>query len=228
MFAFVKFIAVGLFTYTWCCNVGHPPVFIRESVIAKAGTDEIQITLNNVNHTGGDDNNENGELHRILQNEKVAFATRYDAVRMYIDSLAKPVGSLGTLEDWAARLAVLQKSMRPSADSVSCLIFAGDHGVAKDRSEGGENCSEYPQAVTFKVLQALDRGFAGASVLAEQNGVRIKTIDVGVVTAIVSGNDDVNWQGHVTSDRFKIAEGTKNFCKASAMSKEEVDNSCYY
>jgi nicotinate-nucleotide--dimethylbenzimidazole phosphoribosyltransferase len=71
-----------------------------------------------------------------------------------VDALAKPVGSLGTLEDWASRLAALQRTTRPSVDPVVCLIFAADHGVAASPEDGGEGCSAYPQAVTRSVLEA--------------------------------------------------------------------------
>ena len=214
--AFVRFVIVGLFTTLWCSNVGHPPVFVRTSVASKTKSDQIPIALN----TQEDDNNaDDGGPHPALTQhirKCDTFLKRYETARIYLDSLAKPVGSLGTLEDWGARLAALQKTSQPKVDNAVCLIFAADHGVAKAISEGGESCSAYPQAVTKKVLEGLDSGLAGASVLAKQNNVRLRVIDIGLA-------DDVDWCGSiVSSSPYKISGGTKNFCKMSAMSGEEV------
>jgi nicotinate-nucleotide--dimethylbenzimidazole phosphoribosyltransferase len=216
--ALVRFFSVGLFTTLWCCNVGHPPVFVRKSVASKADSDQIPIALT----TKDDDNtstNEDDPNPALTQNIRDCgtFSKRYETARVYLDSLAKPVGSLGTLEDWGARLAALQKISQPKVDNVVCLIFAADHGVAKDISEGGQSCSAYPQAVTKKVLEGLDSGLAGASVLARQNNTLLRVIDIGLV-------DDVDWCGGiVSSSPYKISGGTNNFCKMSAMSGEEVE-----
>jgi len=52
------------------------------------------------------------------------FTQRYTTVRQYLDSLAKPVGSLGSIEDYGARIAALQRSSRPVINKPICLIFA--------------------------------------------------------------------------------------------------------
>ena len=149
------------------------------------------------------------------------FSQRYDAVRSYLDSLAKPVGSLGSIEDYAARVAAAQRSAKPNVDNAVCLIFAGDHGVAKDKSEGGMNCSSYPQAVSRKVLEGLDHGIAGASVLARCNDVALRVVDVG----LADGPTEYKWSNTVVhSSDGKVKGGTKNFCRANAMTEEQVEN----
>ena len=52
------------------------------------------------------------------------FTQRYTTVRQYLDSMAKPVGSLGSIEDYGARIAALQRSSRPVINKPICLIFA--------------------------------------------------------------------------------------------------------
>ncbi|KAL7459469.1 hypothetical protein ACHAWC_011158 [Mediolabrus comicus] len=160
------------------------------------------------------------QLAVTLADPQQSFATKYEAARLYIDSLAKPVGSLGTLEDWGARMAALQQTTNPTADSAACLIFAADHGVAKDKSEGGMNCSAYPQAVSRKVLEALDHGIAGASVLSKANNVSLRVIDVG----LADGPVEYEWSGNVVRSAVsKIKGGTANFCKGNALTEEEVN-----
>mmetsp|Transcript_9528 Transcript_9528/g.16598 ORF Transcript_9528/g.16598 Transcript_9528/m.16598 type:complete len:164 (-) Transcript_9528:1055-1546(-) len=77
--------------------------------------------------------------------------------------------------------AMWRRSAKPTVDTPACLIFAADHGVAKDASEGGMNCSSYPQAVSRKVLEGLDNGIAGESVLARCNGELIDEIGCNIV-----------------------------------------------
>jgi nicotinate-nucleotide--dimethylbenzimidazole phosphoribosyltransferase len=157
-------------------------------------------------------------LAATLSDPASDFARRYDSVRSYLDALAKPVGSLGSLEDFAARISALQRSATPSVDVAACVIFAGDHGIAKDACEGGANCSSYPQAVTAKVAVALDRGIAGASVLARANGAILRVVDVGLA------DPPPEWVGGVVrSSAGGVRGGTGNFCAGDAMTPDEVD-----
>mmetsp|Transcript_25697 Transcript_25697/g.53668 ORF Transcript_25697/g.53668 Transcript_25697/m.53668 type:complete len:397 (-) Transcript_25697:330-1520(-) len=160
-------------------------------------------------------------LSATLTHSTETFTSRYDAVRSYLDSLAKPVGSLGSLEDYSARIAALQRTATPSVDNGSiCLIFAADHGVAKDMREGGRSCSSYPQAVSRKVLEGLDHGIAGASVLAKCNDVALRVVDVG----LADGPAQYEWSNNVVhSSENRVKGGTKNFCIGCAMTKEEVE-----
>lgn len=215
--ALLKFATVIIFTTIWCTFVGHPPVFVRKTVTAKGESNDIQVSL----VTDCEDcNNHSDEamssLQSALLDDEQSFSSLYDSARAYLDTLAKPVGSLGTLEDWAARLAVLQRSSKPTANNIVCLIFAGDHGVAKDKDHGGAKCSAYPQSVTQKVLEGLENNMAGASVLAASNNVEIRVVDVGLAA-------DVKAAEVVIVSKHKINGGTNNFCNEPAMSKTEVE-----
>jgi len=163
---------------------------------------------------------EPSSLATTLSDPTQTFTQKYDTARLYIDSLAKPVGSLGTLEDWGARMAALQQTPTPSANAAACLIFAADHGVAKDITEGGRNCSAYPSIVSRKVLEALDHGIAGASVLSRCNDVQLRVIDVG----LADGPVDYEWSGKtVRLATRRVKGGTKNFCTGNALTAEQVD-----
>ena len=153
----------------------------------------------------------------IFSSPESTFVERFDAAMAYIDTLAKPVGSLGTLEIWASRLAALQRTMQPKINGIACLIFAGDHGVAAAPTEGGEGCSAYPQSVTKAILEGLRREVAGASVLAKANDIHLRVVDVGVIGEASKDNEFV-----VTSET-KLLGGTGNFCIQPAMSAEECD-----
>jgi len=215
-----RFFLVIFFTGIWCCFIGHPNVLVRESAIDAQNTDpedDIRISLKAARDTNSDKKNSGRQVAEFICSEsESSFQERFDAVMVYLDSLAKPVGSLGTLENWASKLAALQRTLQPSVDPVACLIFAADHGIAKDPSEGGEKCSSYPQAVTRSVLQGLEHGIAGASVLAKRNHVSLRVVDVGVCGEPFQG--DV-----VVSSPLKIQGGTRNFCVGPAMTTVEVE-----
>eukprot|EP00804_Cyclotella_cryptica_P029254 CCRYP_011679-RC/>CCRYP_011679-RC protein AED:0.03 eAED:0.03 QI:164/0.83/0.85/1/0.16/0/7/2937/696 len=218
VFSLLKAVSVVLFTHVWCRNVGHSPVFVRKAVSEREPTDEIQISL--VGPVAGDDTNVSNALEAFLADKNNNFSQRFNAVREYLDSLAKPVGSLGTLEDWASRLASIQRSITPKADRVACILFAADHGVAKDIADGGMSCSAYPASVSKKIVLGLDKGLAGACVLAKCNDVDLRVIDVG----LADGLSKCEWTGKIArSSKSKIIGGTKNFCTSNALSSEEVD-----
>jgi nicotinate-nucleotide--dimethylbenzimidazole phosphoribosyltransferase len=228
----IRFMVIIFFTVIWCCFVGHPNVLVRESSVEAQAidtNDELKKPESE-SKKGGENKRVESESSDVdmaasgrLAAETVckaldsSFEERFDAVRLYIDSLAKPVGSLGALEEWAARLAALQRTTHPSVDPVACLIFAADHGAAKDPKVGGEGCSSYPQAVTRSILVGLERGIAGASVLAKSNDVSLRVVDVGVA-GVTSYDNEV-----VYASNKKLQGGTRNMCFEPAMTSEEVE-----
>jgi nicotinate-nucleotide--dimethylbenzimidazole phosphoribosyltransferase len=130
------------------------------------------------------------------------------AARTRQDALTKPVGSLGRLEALALQLAGLQGGEYPACDAPSLLLFAGDHGVAE------EGVSAYlPRATAQMVYQYLAGG-AAVNVLCRQHGVRLLIADVGVDHDF--GSPSGLWQ-------CKVRRGTRNFLRAPAMSRTELD-----
>ena len=97
------------------------------------------------------------------------------AARARFDTLVKPLGALGRLEDLAAWLAGAQGRCPPAPlDRVTAVVFAGDHGVA------GEGVSAYPSAVTGAMVGAFLAGMAGVSVAARLHGVALRVYDIAV------------------------------------------------
>lgn len=98
-----------------------------------------------------------------------------EAARSRLGALAKPAGALGRLEDLAAWLAACQGVCPPrQLRRVRAVVLAGDHGVSHDA------VSAYPREVTAAMVRAFLAGVAGASVLARQNGVALRVLDIGV------------------------------------------------
>ncbi|MEK6373999.1 MAG: nicotinate-nucleotide--dimethylbenzimidazole phosphoribosyltransferase [Acidobacteriota bacterium] len=127
------------------------------------------------------------------------------AARRHIDSLTKPRGSLGRLEELAEHLAAIQ-GHAPSVDGKALLIFAGDHGVAR------RGVSAYPADVTPQMVLNFLRGGAAANVLARHAGATVTVVDIGV------DYDFGEVPGLVSR---KVRRGTRDLCAEDAMTAEE-------
>ncbi|UYG01231.1 nicotinate-nucleotide--dimethylbenzimidazole phosphoribosyltransferase [Halomonas sp. GD1P12] len=127
--------------------------------------------------------------------------------RAYLDTLTKPPGSLGRLEDLAVSLCHITDTLTPHVDPPGIVVFAADHGVAE------EGVSAFPQAVTAQMVANFAQGGAAINVFARQIEARIEVVDVGVAS-------DVRTEGVVDA---KVRHGTRNFARENAMSAAELD-----
>jgi len=80
------------------------------------------------------------------------------AARRHLDSLTKPPGSLGRIEEIALRMAIL-RGRAPEVRNPVIFTFAADHGVV------AEGVSAYPQSVTAQMVENFLRGGAAVNVL---------------------------------------------------------------
>ena len=123
-----------------------------------------------------------------------------------INHKTKPLGALGTLEQVALQIGMIQNTLTPNLHKPTMLVFAGDHGIVD------EGVSPFPQAVTAQmVLNFLDGG-AGINVFARQNGFALQVIDSGVNHVFAP---------HVDLTDAKIDMGTRNFLHMPAMSEAQ-------
>jgi nicotinate-nucleotide--dimethylbenzimidazole phosphoribosyltransferase len=126
-----------------------------------------------------------------------------------LNSLTKPPGSLGHLEELVRRYAAIRhdESVKPARGAIA--VFVADHGVAD------EGVSAFPQAVTVEMLRNIAGGGAAISVLARRFGYTLKVVDVGVKT-----DTSVKPLAGVTYRR--IGTGTRNFVDGPAMTPDET------
>lgn len=124
-----------------------------------------------------------------------------------LDSLTKPQGSLGRLEELAKKLVGITKKPRPEIGRKVIVIMAGDHGIV------AEGVSAYPQEVTAQMVLNFIRGGAAINVLARHVGAEVVIVDMGVAT-------DFGGESRIVSK--KIGYGTKNFAEGPAMTREEA------
>ena len=82
-----------------------------------------------------------------------------DEIRQRLDSLTKPPGSLGRLEELALRVGLVQNTSMPNIAGKAMLIFCANHGVAE------EGVSAYPAEVTRQMMANFHAGGAAINVL---------------------------------------------------------------
>jgi nicotinate-nucleotide--dimethylbenzimidazole phosphoribosyltransferase len=126
----------------------------------------------------------------------------------HLDSLTKPQGSLGRLEELARRLIEIQGGEPPRVEHAVIFTLAGDHGVV------AEGVSAYPQVVTAQMVENFLRGGAAVNVLARHAGARVVVADLGVAFQLPP---------HPELRAKKIASGTQNFARGPAMTRAQAE-----
>lgn len=123
-----------------------------------------------------------------------------------IDNLTKPKGSLGRLEELAAKICLIQNTLSPKLCSPHNILFAADHGVIE------EGVSVSPKEVTWQQLGHFARGGAGINFLCDQHGFKLVLVDAGVDYDIPAGRGIID---------MKIRKSTRNFLHEAAMTADE-------
>jgi nicotinate-nucleotide--dimethylbenzimidazole phosphoribosyltransferase len=149
---------------------------------------------------------------KLLQETLAAIGPLDEAVmtkvQARLDSLTKPPGSLGRLEDIVRQYAGVTGEERPGIPRKCMVLAAADHGVAR------LGISAYPIETTIHMTRnyLISQG-AGANALAKFCGADMVVVDMGVAgdLSAVPGL----WHR-------KIAYGTADFTQGPAMTKEQA------
>lgn len=129
------------------------------------------------------------------------------AAQQRLDSLTKPQGSLGRLEELARRIAVIQGKVPPRLGRKLLFVFAADHGIT------AEGVSAYPSDVTAQMTHNFLNGGAAINVLARHHSIDTEVVDVGV---------DHEFGAPRGLRNCKIRRGTANFARGPAMTRDEA------
>jgi nicotinate-nucleotide--dimethylbenzimidazole phosphoribosyltransferase len=97
------------------------------------------------------------------------------AARARQDTLTKPRGALGRLEDLSVWIASCQGHCPPRQfERARVVVFAGDHGVARS------GVSAYPPEVTAQMVANIDAGGAAINTLAAIADATVRIADLAV------------------------------------------------
>jgi nicotinate-nucleotide--dimethylbenzimidazole phosphoribosyltransferase len=128
-------------------------------------------------------------------------------IHRHLDSLTKPIGSLGRLEDLAARLCQVQQTVIPRTTPRRVVLFAADHGVV----EAG--VTAWPSSVTGLMVTNIVAGGAASSVLAAATGSDLRLIDVGVLAPGLPDGPNYSCR--------KVRAGSRNLAREPALTIDE-------
>ncbi|MFN3324710.1 MAG: nicotinate-nucleotide--dimethylbenzimidazole phosphoribosyltransferase [Bryobacteraceae bacterium] len=121
------------------------------------------------------------------------------------NSLTKPPGSLGRIEDMVVHLGLIQGTVQPGVARRAMFLFCADHGVTE------EGVSAFPSEVTRQMVRNFLGGGAAISVLCRQFDIEPIVIDMGVRGAPDPG-----------SVALQLGQGTANFTKGPAMTRQQA------
>lgn len=147
-----------------------------------------------------------GMIFRFLQ-----AALSHQSARLskaYWDSIAKPIDSLGMLEDYVVKLSYIAMDPAPyEVKKRALVIFCGDNGVVC------EGVTQTGSEVTRIVSENFAKGCSSVNFMASSAGADVYPIDLGMDTPNYPEKRLV--QGSVI-DR-KISRGCGNIAKEAAM-----------
>ena len=145
------------------------------------------------------------------------------AARARQDTLTKPKGALGRLEDLSVWIASCQGHCPPRQfERARVVVFAGDHGVARS------GVSAYPPEVTAQMVANFEAGGAAINVLADIAGATVRVADLAVAGDALTdrigahkvrrGSGDITVEDALTGDETAAA-----IAAGRAIADEEVD-----
>ena len=114
------------------------------------------------------------ELRDIINSIRKADAYVIAEADRRMTSLAKPLKSLGKLEEIAIKLAGITGKVKNNITKKMVIIMSSDNGVVE------EGVASAPQSVTLAQTINFTKGLTGVAVLAKENDTELMVIDVGI------------------------------------------------
>lgn len=142
-----------------------------------------------------------------LQLIKPPDTAAMDRARQRWDSIAKPLGSLGLLEEAVVKIAGMTASEEISLGKRCVVAMCADNGVIC------EGVTQSDSDVTSIVAQTMAAGNSNINLMADVFGAEVFPIDIGIKEEICLP--------HLINQ--KIANGTQNIAVEAAMRTEQAE-----
>lgn len=146
------------------------------------------------------------QLEKDLQEERVLDQEAMAASRMHWDNIAKPLGSLGLLEDMIVKIAGIQGRPDVRIDKRAVLVMCADNGVL------AQGVAQTPGEITAVMARVIAAGRSSVCIMGDRAGADIVTVDMGMFKPLPEAG---------LLDR-RIAAGTKDMTQGPAMSRQEA------
>ena len=121
-------------------------------------------------------------LSPLLTQIAPANSAAVAAARARWDSVAKPLGSLGLLEDAIVRIAGAQGTPNVTLDKKAVIAMCADNGVV------AQGVTQTGQEVTAVVAENMARGTSSVCRMARVAGADVVPVDIGVARPISGHN----------------------------------------
>lgn len=145
------------------------------------------------------------QIKEVPQEEKDKVQKRWNAI-------AKPVGSLGRLEDLIIKIGAIKGDLKNwKKEKRALIVFSGDHRVVE------EGVTQHGSAITKIMTDNFPKGMTCVSTMAKVADVHVYTIDIGMIGERYS-NKELSL--HEVVDK-KIGEGAGNIAIQPAMTFEQ-------
>ena len=146
-------------------------------------------------------------LTKLLETIRPLDENAMESARLHWDAIAKPLHSLGRLEDMIVQLAGICENPVPAPRKKAVLIFCADNGIV------AEGVTQTTQDVTAAVTQNFAKGIASVNALSRICGTEVFPVDIGVAQAL-------DCPGVLNR---KVAFGTQNFAHGPSMRRDEAE-----
>ena len=151
------------------------------------------------------------QLEKTLRQIQLPDEYAMRAAQARQDTLTKPRGSLGRLEELSVQLAGIMANPMPTVERKVVIVMAADHGVTC------EGVSAYPSEVTPQMVLNFLHGGAAINVLARQAEARVVVVDMGLAVEVQDTSGKLI--------RRRIGAGTANLAQGPAMTREQAEES---
>ena len=143
------------------------------------------------------------EFHQIVSGIHPADVVTKGNAQKKWNSIAKPLHSLGKLEDHIMQIAALTGDTDVNLNRKALIVMCADNGVVE------EGVTQTGQEVTAIVAENFLTCNTSAAIMCKKAGVDIFPIDIGMAA-------------DTKVPRYKTANGTANMTKGPAMTRDEA------
>ena len=145
-------------------------------------------------------------LEEVIQGIVPADRKAMDRAKARWDSIAKPLGSLGALEDAVIRIAGMTGSPDVDLSRRAVVVMCADNGVV------AEGVTQTGQEVTAIVAENMSTGDTSVCAMSRAAGAEVVPVDIGTAVPVMGAR----------SRQKCVRRGTANMTQGPAMSREEA------
>lgn len=147
--------------------------------------------------------NQETDLEQVIRQIRPLDEHAMEQAKKQWNSIAKPLHSLGKLEEHIIRIAGITGDPDVKIEEKALIVMCADNGVVE------EGVTQTRQEVTAIVAENFLSGETSAAIMCKKAGARILPIDIGMA-------------GKTKVPDHKVACGTRNFAKEPAMTREQA------